>query len=70
MYKHPDMSNVDNRVFSIMTTLQIPRKLDPVLYVWSDSKSEGEEDEVIAGMNYDYHVAQVIGDGLLHSNLL
>ena len=44
--------------------------MDSVLYVWSDSESKEEEDEVIAGLNYNYHVAQVIRDGLLHSTLL
>ena len=63
------MSNVDDRDFSIMIHLQIPRKSDPVLYVWSNSESEGEEDEVVAGLTYDYHVAQVIWDGLLPSAL-
>ena len=69
VYKHSEMWNMDDRAFRIMIPLQIPRKLDPVLYVWSNSDSEGEEDEVIAGLSYDYHFVQVIGDGLLHSTL-
>ena len=52
-----------------MIPFQIPRKLDPVLYVWINYKSEGGEDEVIAGLNYYHHISQVIGDGLLHSTL-
>ena len=69
VYKHSEMWNMDDRAFRIMIPLQIPRKLDPVLYVWSNSESEGEEDEVIAGLSYDYHFVQVIGGGLLHSTL-
>ena len=49
-----------------MIPLQIPRKSDLVLYVCSDSKSEREEDEVIAGLTYNYHVSQVIRDIILH----
>ena len=44
VYKHSYMSNVEDRVFSIMISLQIPRKLDLLIYVLSDSKSEGGED--------------------------
>ena len=33
LYKHSDISNVDDRALSIMIPLQIPRKLYPVLYV-------------------------------------
>ena len=40
-HKHSDMSNVENTAFSIMIPLQILRKLEPVLYVWSDSEYEG-----------------------------
>ena len=36
VYKHSDMSNVDDRAFSIMIPLRNPQKSDPVLYVWSD----------------------------------
>ena len=50
VHKHPDMSNVENTAFSIIITLQILRKLEPVLYVWSDSEYEVGEGEVIAGM--------------------
>ena len=64
------MSNVENRPFIIMTPPQIPQKLDPILCVWSNYESKGEEEKVITGMTYDYHVAHVIGDGLLHSTLL
>ena len=52
-----------------MIPLQIPRKSDPVLYVLSDSESEGEEGEVIAGLTNNYHDSQVIGGGLLQSTL-
>ena len=69
LYKHSDMSNVDDRAFSIMIHFQIPRKLDPVLYVSSNSKSKLGEEKVIAGLTCDYHVAQVIEGGLLHSTL-
>ena len=69
VYKHSDMSTMDDRDFSIMIPLQIPRKPDLVLYVWSNSESEGGEDEVIAGLTYNYDVVQVIGEGLLHSTL-
>ena len=31
-YKHSDMSNVEDRAFSIMIPLQIQRKLDPVIF--------------------------------------
>ena len=64
------MSNVDDRAFSIMIPLQILRKLDPVLYVWSNSEFEGKEDEVIVGLTDNYHVAHIIGDVLLHYILL
>ena len=50
-----------------MIPLQIPQKLDPVLYVWRNSESKGEEDEVIAGLTYDYRSIQVIGGGLLRT---
>ena len=36
--------NIKNSAFSIMIPLKFSRKLDPVLYVWSNSKSKGEED--------------------------
>ena len=63
------MLNVDNRAFSIMIPLQILRKSDLVLYVWSDFEFEGEEDEVIAGMNYNYCFTQLIGYGILYYTL-
>ena len=69
VYKHSDMSNVGDRAFSIMISFRIPRKLDSVLYVWSDSESTGEEENVIAGLTYDYYVAHVIGNGLLYYTL-
>ena len=68
-HKHSDMSNMEDRAFSIMIPLQIPRKSDPVLYNWSNYNPKGEEDEVIEGLTYNYHVTQVIGDGLLHYTL-
>ena len=43
--------------------------MDPVLYVWSNSKSEGEEDKVIMGSTYNYHATEVIGDCLLNCTL-
>ena len=55
--------------YLLVIPLQIPWKLDPVPYVWINPGSEGEEDEVIAGLTSNYHVAQVVGDGLLHSTL-
>ena len=53
VYKHSDMSDVDNRAFSIMTPLQIPHKLYPVLDVWSNYESKGEDEEVIAALTYN-----------------
>ena len=64
------MLNVDDRDFSIMIPLRISRKSYPVLYAWSDSESKGQEDKVIGGLTYDYHLYQVIGGGLLHYTLL
>ena len=54
------MSNVDDRAFSIILSLQTLRKYYLVLYVWSDSESKGGEDKFIAVLTYDYHVSQVI----------
>ena len=70
MYKHVDMSNVEDRAFSIMVPLRILRKLDPVLYVWIYSEYKGVEKKVVAGLAYDHHISQVIEDVLLHSNFL
>ena len=53
VYKHSDMSDVDNRAFSIMTPLQIPHKLYPVLDAWSNYESKGEDEEVIAALTYN-----------------
>ena len=69
LYKHSDMSNVNYRDFRTMIPIQILRKLDLVLYVWSNYKSKGDEYKVIAGMTYDYHVAQVIGYGPMNFTL-
>ena len=65
VYNHSDLSNIDNRSFSIMIPLQILRKSDPVLCAWSNSKSRGEDGKIIAGMTYGCHFVPVIGDSLL-----
>ena len=41
VHNHSDVSNMDNKDFSIILPLQILRKSDPFLYVRGDSKSEG-----------------------------
>ena len=64
------MQNVDNRAFSIMIPPQILWKSDPVIYVWSNYESKGEEEEVTAGLTNNFHVSKVIGYGLMHYNLL
>ena len=60
VYTQSDMSNVDDKAFSIMILPWISRKSYPVLYVWSDSKSERGKYKVIAGLTCNYHIAQVI----------
>ena len=50
VYKHSNMSNVDNRAFIVIIPLQIPQKSYPVLYIWNDSESKGVEEKFIAGM--------------------
>ena len=44
--------------------------MDPFLYVWRNSDSKREEERVIAGVTCDYHIVQMIGDGILNSTLL